>query len=381
MVAYFDNAATSWPKPESVYRAIDTCLRYSSANPGRSGHRMSLEAARIVFEARERVAALFSAPEPERIIFTLNATDALNMALKGLLRPGDHVITSTMEHNSVLRPLYSLRNQGLIELSLAQAKKDGTVEPEALAQHFRAHTALVVLTHASNVTGTINDIGAAARLAHQHGALILVDAAQTAGALPIDVVRQDIDLLAFTGHKSLYGPQGTGGLYVGPRADLRPVREGGTGSRSEELSQPEFLPDKLESGTPNTPGLAGLAAGVDHILSVGLEQVRQHELRLTQLFLKELTKIPEVTVYGPPEPERRVAIVSLNLNSRDPAVLARELDRRFGIMVRASLHCAPLAHRTIGTFPAGTVRFSMGLFNTEEEIAYVLSALSQLAKT
>jgi len=377
---YFDNAATSWPKPEVTPAAMDRYLREIGGSPGRSGHRLSIEAGRLISEAREAVARLFGADDPFRIVFTKNATEALNIAFKGLLKPGDHVITSSMEHNSVMRPLRALEAEGLA-VSVIPCSVRGELDPADIPPAIRPNTRAIILTHASNVTGTILPIGEAGRISHEHGLILIVDAAQTAGALPIAVEEMGIDLLAFTGHKALFGPPGTGGLYIkkGMEEQIQPLMTGGTGSRSEFEEQPAFLPDKFESGTPNTIGLAGLGAGVSWILAKGVDSIRAHEVHLTERFIGGLQEIPGVTLYGPVDPARRTAVVSFNIAGLMPSEAAQELDERFAIMSRPGLHCAPAAHRTIGTFPQGTIRFGFGFFNTPDEIDAALEAIRDLA--
>ncbi|MHB9096873.1 MAG: aminotransferase class V-fold PLP-dependent enzyme [Syntrophales bacterium] len=378
---YFDNAATSWPKPEATPAAMDRYLREIGGSPGRSAHRLSLEAGRIVLEAREAVARLLGADDPFRIVFTKNATEALNIALGGLLRPGDHVITSSMEHNSVMRPLRALAAEG-VAVSVIPCSVRGELDPADIPPAIRPNTRTIILTHASNVTGTILPVGEAGRIAREHGLILIVDAAQTAGALPIAVEEMGIDLLAFTGHKALYGPPGTGGLYIkkGLETQIRPLMTGGTGSRSEFEEQPEFLPDKFESGTPNTIGLAGLGAGVSWILARGVEAIRSREELLTARFIGGLQEIPGVTLTGPVDPSSRTAVVSFNIAGLMPSEAALELDERFAIMSRPGLHCAPAAHRTIGTFPRGTLRFGFGFFNTEAQIDAALGAIRDLSR-
>ncbi|MHB8771137.1 MAG: aminotransferase class V-fold PLP-dependent enzyme [Syntrophales bacterium] len=377
---YFDNAATSWPKPAEVPAAMERYLSRIGASPGRSGHRLSLDAGRVILEAREAMAKLLGADDPLRIVFTKNATEALNIALQGLLNPGDHVITSAMEHNSVMRPLRALEAEG-ISLSVLPCSARGELDPETIGPAIRPNTTAICITHASNVTGTILPIAAAGRIAREHGLVLIVDAAQTAGALPIAVEALGVDLLAFTGHKSLFGPPGTGGLYIraGLESRLRPLIRGGTGSRSEFEEQPLFLPDKFEAGTPNTVGLAGLAAGVSWVLARGVESIRTHEEALTGRFMAGLREIPRIELYGPTEPSQRIAVVSFTVSGLTPSELAQELDERFGVMSRPGLHCAPAAHRAIGTFPQGSVRFGFGPFTTEPEIDTALEALQTLA--
>ena len=378
---YFDNAATSWPKPEATPAAMDRYLREIGGSPGRSAHRLSLEAGRIILEAREAVAKLLGADDPFRIVFTKNATEALNIAFRGLLKPGDHVVTSSMEHNSVMRPLRALEAGG-VAVSVIPCSSRGELDPADIPPMIRPNTRAIILTHASNVTGTILPVGEAGRIARERGLLLIVDAAQTAGAVPIAVEEMGIDLLAFTGHKALYGPPGTGGLYIkkGIETQIGPLMTGGTGSRSEFEEQPEFLPDKFESGTPNTVGLAGLGAGVSWILARGVDTIRAREELLTARFIGGLREIPGVTLMGPVDPSSRTAVVSFNIAGLMPSEAALELDQRFAIMSRPGLHCAPAAHRTIGTFPRGTLRFGFGFFNTEEEIDTALGAIRNLTR-
>jgi len=379
---YFDNAATSWPKPPCVAEAMTRYMGEVGASPGRSGHRLAVEAARRLYDAREAIADLFHAPDPLRVVFGANVTEALNLALNGLLRPGDHVITGSMEHNAVMRPLRALERNG-VQITVVPCSPDGALDPADLAAAVGPATRLIVLNHASNVTGTLLPVADAGRIARQHDLLLLVDAAQTAGAYPIDVQSDAIDLLAFTGHKSLYGPMGTGGLVIGDRVDvhlLQPLKRGGTGSRSEREEQPDFLPDLCESGTPNAVGLAGLAAGTRWVLAQGVERIRAHELALTAQLLSGLAEIPGVTVYGPRDARRQTATVSFVIAGLEHSDVGMRLDDEYAIMCRVGLHCAPAAHRTLGTFPAGTVRFGLGAFNTAEEISAALEAVATLAR-
>ena len=381
-VIYFDNAATSFPKPPQVVEAITHFLLHVGANPGRSGHRLSVEAGRIVYEAREALARLFNVRDPLRIVFGHNVTEAINLALRGLLRPGDHVVTSSMEHNAVMRPLRALERQG-VELTVVPCSPEGFLDPADVERALRPNTRLIVLNHASNVTGTLLPVAEVGRIARRHGTLLLVDAAQTAGVYPIDVGADAIDLLAFTGHKGLFGPMGTGGLYIGPRVPLdefKPLKRGGTGSRSEYEEQPDFLPDKFESGTLNAAGLAGLAAGVRFVLERGVDEIRRHEEELTRLLLNGLSSVEGVSIYGPGDPARQTATVSFNVAGMEPSEVALRLDEQFGVMCRPGLHCAPSAHRTAGTFPMGTVRFSLGYFNTVEEVEKAVAAVRAIAR-
>jgi cysteine desulfurase family protein len=379
-IIYFDNAATSWPKPETTVWAVESCLRETGGSPGRSGHSLSIDAGRVMFNAREALAGLLGIDDPLRIVLTKNATEALNIAIFGLLKPSDHVITSSMEHNSVMRPLRAMEARG-VELTILPCSAVGELDPGVVVPAIKKNTKAIFLTHASNVTGTILSVADIGRIAREHGLVFCVDAAQTAGALPIDIEAMNIDLLAFTGHKSLFGPQGTGGLYIrkGLEQVISPLLRGGTGSRSEYEEQPDFMPDKFESGTPNTAGYAGLTAGIDFILFQGLSTISVHEKSLTELFLQGIGDLDGVTIYGLKDASRRISVVSFNIRGIDPAKAALELDERFGIMSRPGLHCAPSAHRTIGTFPAGAIRFSFGWFNTNEEIHLAVEAVRGLA--
>jgi len=382
-VIYFDNAATSWPKPPGVMPAMNCFMQNVGANPGRSGHRLSIEAGRIVYGARESVARLLNADDPLRIVFGHNATEALNLALHGLLRPGDHVVTSSMEHNSVMRPLRALQSRG-VELTVVPCSVEGFLSLADLEAAIRPNTCMIVLNHASNVVGTLLPVAEVGPIARRHGLLLLVDAAQTAGAYPIDVTSDGIDLLAFTGHKALGGPMGTGGLYIGERVDLsrlRVLKQGGTGSRSELEEQPTFLPDMCESGTPNAMGLAGLAAGVVYVLEKGVDAIRTQEVSLTSMLIEGLQEVSGVSLYGSQDAAHQTATVSFNISGLEPSEVGLRLDETHGIMCRVGLHCAPAAHKTTGTFPRGTVRFGLSHFNTEEEVHEALQAVREIAET
>ncbi len=376
---YLDHAATSWPKPPAVLHAMADFL-VRGGNPGRAGHRLSIEAGRIVYNVRETLANFFNAPDPLKVIFTANATQAINLCLYGILGPGDHVITSSMEHNAVMRPLRDLEKKG-IELTVISCARDGSVAPESFASALRPSTRMVVVTHASNVVGTILPIHEIARIVHQAGALLLVDAAQTAGVVPIDMGAMGIDLLAFTGHKGLQGPQGTGGLIIGSAAhpeEMKPLWRGGTGSRSEFEIQPEDLPDKFESGTLNGPGIAGLGAGLQYIMERGIEAIRAREIELTRRLIEGLANMDGVDIYGPADVTRRTSIVSFTAARHRVSEIGLRLDDEFGILSRVGLHCAPAAHRTIGTFPDGTVRLALGLEATKEEVDLAVDAVNKI---
>ena len=378
-IVYFDNAATSWPKPQETMDAMYLFAAHTGANPGRSGHSLSVQAAREVMDTREALAELLCVQDMLRIIFTRNATESLNLVFKGLLHKGDHVITSSMEHNSVMRPLRGLESQG-VKLSVVQCAPTGELDPGDIRAAIMRGTRMIVLTHASNVTGTLMPVSEVGSIAREHGIVFCVDAAQTAGSVPIDVQSMNIDILVFTGHKALFGPQGTGGLYLGPglEHELTPLVMGGTGSLSEFEKQPDFLPDKYESGTPNAMGLAGLGAGVRFLQRQGLASVRAREEELKEQLIEGLRNIRGVHVYGPKDMARSIANVSFTMESTSPSEVTLALDEFYGIMSRPGLHCAPSAHRTIGTFPGGTVRFSLGYFNTSDQVSYALQAVSDL---
>ena len=375
---YLDNAATSFPKPESVYQALDRFARTDLANPGRAGHKMALAAERALDDTRHLLNQLFHGEAPERFVFTLNCTDALNMAFKGALAEGDHVITSDLEHNSVSRPLRKMELDGRISLTRLSADAGGTLDPDQVRQAITPKTRLIALTHASNVLGTIQPIQEIGRIGRERDLLFLVDGAQTAGVVPIDVQAMHIDLLAFPGHKSLFGPTGTGALYVGPRTQLRAWREGGTGGDSSSETQPRELPYFLEGGTPNVLGVAGLAAGVKYIAEQGMANIHHHEMRLLQRLWGRLDEIPGIKVFGHRDSSRRVATVSFHSETLPAAELGGVLDEAFDIAIRPGLHCAPYIHRAIGTFPEGSVRVSPGAFSTEADIDKLANALGEI---
>ena len=379
---YLDNAATSWPKPPAVVAAVVRYLEQVGANPGRSGHSLSIDAGRMVDSARESVSELFHVRNPLQIVFGANCTEALNLALCGWLRPGDHVITSSMEHNSVMRPLRQLETEG-VALTVVPCGPDGTLDSALIEAAIRPNTTLIAISHASNVVGTLLPVAEIGQIARKHGLLLLVDAASTAGAIPIDIEADHIDLLAFAGHKSLLGPTGTGGLVIGERVDisrLRPLKRGGTGSRSEAEMQPEFLPDKFESGTLNVMGLAGLDAGVRWLLEQGVGSMRAHHQQITQSLIDGLREIVGVQVYGTLDAIKQVSTLSFTIDGVSPSEAGFYLDDEFNIQCRVGLHCAPAAHRTIGTFADGTIRFAPGVFTSGDDVALALDAVRQIAR-
>jgi len=380
---YCDNSATSFPKPDAVHEAMLRYAREVGASAGRGAYREALECAEILSGCRARLCRLFAAERPESFIFTLNATDGLNLAIKGLLGPGDHAITTWMDHNSVLRPLNALHRRLGVETTFVPCdSQTGLVDPERIRQAIRPRTRLIACVHASNVTGTVQPIAEVGRIAREHEIPFLVDAAQSVGHLSINVQELPIDVMAFPGHKALLGPLGTGVLYVRPGLEHRldTVREGGTGSLSEQPHQPEFLPDRFEAGSHNAIGIAGLSAGLEWILDRGTAALRRHEEQLIERFLGGISGLRRVTVYGPREPARRVAVFSIRIDGLEPAELSAVLESQFGILTRSGLHCAPLAHRTIGTYDlGGTTRISFGPFTTLEDVDEVVRAVSRVA--
>lgn len=378
MEVYLDTAATSRKKPEGVYEAMDHFMRRIGASPGRSVHGPGLAASRIVADAREKLAKLLGTTDASRIVFTLNCTEALNLAIKGTLKQDSHVVTTSVEHNSVTRPLSALMQQRGVTVTRAKADAAGLTDLDDLAACLKPETALIVMTHASNVTGTIQPIEECGRIAREHGVPFLVDAAQTAGCLPIDLAALPVDMLALSGHKGLMGPQGVGALYIAEAVQPEPLKQGGTGSASGEQTQPEMIPDKYESGTPNTPGIAGLSASLDFLLQETVPKVRSAICDLGRAALRGLEGLDGVVLFGPRDMDLNVGVFSFTVEDRDIAVVARTLEGRYGIMTRVGLQCAPAAHRTIGTYPAGTIRASIGCFTTAQETAYFVACLREL---
>ena len=377
---YLDNAATTFPKPEIVYKTMDTFYRTLGANPGRSGHKRAVAAEKEIEDTRLAAARLFGIKDSKRFIFAYNATDAINMGIKGLLKPGDHAITSNLEHNAVSRALDGLERKKGVTVTKVGNTMEGFIDPNDVKNAITPRTRLIVLTHAPNVLGTIQPIREIGEIARERGVVFMVDAAQTAGVCEIDVDALFVDMLAFTGHKGTLGPTGTGGLYVGERASLEPWREGGTGFEPASLSQPEELPYKLESGTPNTVGIAGLRAGIEYVMSRGISAIRTHERRLLQKLITALQDDKRFVLYGTKDVSKKVGILSLNVKGYRPAEVGAILDQSFDIAVRPGLHCAPFAHQRLGTFPDGTVRVSPGCFSTEEEIDQLITVLVRIAE-
>ena len=375
---YLDNAATTLQKPQCVIDAVAQAMT-SLGNAARGAHGSALSASRAVYETRCKVARLLGCPLPENVIFTANSTEALNIALNGIFNPGDHVITTDLEHNSVLRPLYRLEKQGIIELSFVAADCLGRVKVEDFASLIRPNTRAVVCTHASNLTGNMVDVAAVGAIARQHGLLLIVDASQTAGAVPIDMEAMGIDILCFTGHKGLMAPQGTGGLCIREGVQVRPFKVGGSGVHSYDPEQPMEYPTRLEAGTLNTHGIAGLSAALDFLEKTGIETIREKEMALMRRFYEGARKIEGITVYGDFSGER-TAVVALNIRDYDSGAVADALYEEFSIATRAGAHCAPRMHMALGTVDQGAVRFSFSWFNTEAEVDAAVKALAALAE-
>ncbi|MEA1960652.1 MAG: aminotransferase class V-fold PLP-dependent enzyme [Bacillota bacterium] len=375
---YMDNAATSFPKPECVYDAMDHFNRYMGGNPGRGSNQETLQAGSLLMETRDLLSRLFNIEDASQIAFTSNITESLNLGLKGLLQTGDHVITTSMEHNAVARPLYVMNKKG-IEWTTVPCFQDGSLDPEEIRKAIQPNTKLICALHASNLTGTIMPIREIGRIAHDHDIPFMLDSAQTAGVLPIDVQQDRIDILCFTGHKGLLGPQGTGGIYINPDLEISTVKEGGTGSFSEYLEHPGFMPDHLEAGTLNTPGIVGLSAGVKFILDQGNDAILKHERMVTQRLLNGLTTIKGVHIYGPQDANKQTAVAAINLEGMDCGDVSMQLDYEYGIVTRSGLHCTPLAHRTIRTLELGACRLSPGFLTKPEQIDYVIQAVDAIA--
>ncbi|MGL5640842.1 MAG: aminotransferase class V-fold PLP-dependent enzyme [Paraclostridium sp.] len=376
---YLDNAATTFPKPRQVYEAVLDCMENYGANPGRAGHKLAMRAGREIYECRENIAKLLNVTNPMSIVFTHNATDSLNLAIKGVVNSGDHIITTSVEHNSVIRPIKALEKKG-VENTIVKCDEYGQLNPEDIKKAIKPNTKLIVTTHASNVCGTIIDIESVGNIAKENNILYLVDASQTLGVYDVDVQKLNVDMIAAPGHKCLLGPQGTGILYIRDGINVNILKEGGTGSNSEELFQPNMMPDRYESGTHNTPGIAGLNAGVKFVLETGIDKIREHEEQLCEYMLNKLKEVPNIKIYGPIDSKKRAAVISINIGDIDSGELTFILDDMYDIETRSGIHCSPLAHETLGTLRQGTVRFSLGYFNTKEEIEKTIEALKEIEK-
>ena len=375
---YLDSSATSFLKPpqvaEAVFRSFNTI-----GNAGRGAHAPTLNASRLIYDTREKLAALFGTPDPSRIAFTCNATEALNIAIHGAIHPGEHVITTACEHNSVLRPLYLKEKEGT-ELTIIPADKKGRIRYDLLESSVKSNTSAIVLTHASNLSGNVTDLAFVSNFAKKHGLLLIVDASQTAGSLPINVVKMGIDILCFTGHKGLFGPQGTGGLYVREGLTLSPLKSGGSGIHSFDRQHPTDMPTALEAGTLNGHGIAGLNAGLDYSLSTGVKNIHAKEISLARRFVNGISDISDLKLYGDIDAPLRTPIISLNIGNMSSASVSDILWEDYEICVRAGAHCAPLMHKTFGTEKQGAVRFSFSCFNTEAEIDAAIQAMHEIAE-
>lgn len=376
---YLDNAATSWPKPSQVIQAMADFMKRGCANPGRSAHDMSRQADDAVFHTRELLAKLFNIRDPMRIALLPNATYALNMAIHGVLSAGARVVSTMMEHNSVLRPLKTLERDGVIRLELIEPDRLGRISIQSIKRAVTKDTTLFCMSLSSNVTGAIMPFAEAGGHCRANHTLFLLDAAQGAGVIPIDVEEMKIDLLAFPGHKSLLGPQGTGGLYVREGVPIRPIIQGGTGSFSDQVTQPSVFPDILESGTLNVPGIAGLGKGISFILELGIESILAKKQQLLKILLAGLEKEERITVFSP-QPEQNSGILALTIEDMDSSEVGYILNKSFGICVRNGLHCAPYAHQALGTRERGLVRLSPGFFNNENEMDLTVKALQRIAR-
>ena len=384
-VIYFDNAATSWPKPACVAQAMSAFLANEAANPGRAGHRMAVAAEKRLDRVRKQLADLSGNRDPSRVIFTSSCTDALNIALRGLVREGDHVVTTTLEHNSISRPLEALSRRGFITLTRVEfSPATGTIDPDDVRRAMTSRTRLVAMTHASNVLGTLQPVEAVGKLAREHGARFVIDVAQSIGLADVDMRKTDADAIAFPGHKGLLGPTGTGALCLSARIspeDILPFREGGTGGDSASPTQPAIFPHWLEAGTPNTVGIAGLEAAIDFVVERGSAQLLAHERAAIARIIEAIADLPKIRLFGPKSAENRAGALSIAIDRYSSQEATNILDESFGIAVRPGLHCAPYAHRAIGTFPDGTVRISPGPFTTDDDVAALVAALGEIANS
>lgn len=379
-IIYLDNGATSYPKPEEVYQFMDYFYRNYGVNPGRSGYDLCLEAGEMVENTRRMLTEFFNGDDPNRLCFAYNSTDALNLAIFGLLEPGDHAITTTLEHNSVLRPLYHLSLDG-VEVDYVPFNKDGFVEPDEIKRKFKKNTKVVVVNHASNVIGTVQPIKEIGRLCHEKGITFVIDASQSAGKVPIDMKDMNIDVVCFTGHKSLLGPTGIGGLCVGENVNIKIKRAGGTGVRSAQRTHLEEYPYRLEYGTPNVLGIAGLHAGLKWIQEKGLENIHHHEMRLTEMLVNGLRQIDGVILYCQEDLRNHISVIAFNIEGMEAQDVGIMLDADYNIACRTGLHCAPLVHEQLGTDKIkGAVRFGIGPFNTEEHIKTAIEAVREIAE-
>ncbi|MBV4419842.1 aminotransferase class V-fold PLP-dependent enzyme [Clostridium tyrobutyricum] len=381
MAIYLDNAATSYPKPDIVMDKMYYFMKNIGATAGRGAYKSEIESDRLVYNCRNNLCKLFNFDKPSNVVFTYNITEALNLAINGILEDGDHVITSSLEHNSVTRPLNILEKTKNIQISKVPCNAYGLTNPNDIENLIEQNTKLIIFTHASNVIGTIQPIKQIGEIARKHNILFLVDSAQTAGSYPIDVKEYNIDLLAFTGHKSLLGPTGTGGLIINCNSDIKTLKAGGTGVDSKYPYQPEYLPNKFESGTLNVVGIVGLSEGVNYINNISISSIREKEHILTEYALKTLKEIPNIIIYGPKSADKIVGVISFNIKGIPCDEVGFQLDKTYNIMVRVGFHCAPTAHRIIGTYNTGCVRIGIGYFNTKSDIDILAESLTELSKT
>lgn len=376
---YFDNAATSYPKPASVLDSMIKYVKDIGSNVNRSSYKSAYDAEDILYETRQLLCNMFNGDDCKNVVFTANITTSLNIILKGLLKEGDHILTSSMEHNAVMRPLAQLASKG-ISFDTIPCFSDGSLDISSISSLLRPNTKAIVMTHASNICGTLMPISDVGKFCNENNLYFILDSAQSAGLLPIDMKAMYIDILTFTGHKALLGPQGIGGFILNENMInlIEPLISGGTGSISHTLNVPEFMPDRFESGTLNIPGIYGLNASLKYINNIGMENILKKELKLTQIFLNELSEINDIKVYGRKDILNRVAVISIDIPNRDLSDISYILDEKYGIQTRVGLHCSPIAHQTLGTYPQGTIRFSFGHNNNLEEIKYCIQALKEI---
>jgi cysteine desulfurase/selenocysteine lyase len=380
-VIYLDNAATTFPKPRTILEAMLETYSHMGVSPGRGSYDLAAEAEELVMKTRQKLAQFFGAPDPNRVIFASNATDALNLAMQGLFEPGDHVVSTRLEHNSVLRPLHHLHQRGLIEYDLVPFDNRGFIDPEAIAKAIRSDTRLVICCHASNVLGTVQSIPELGRVCNERNVPLLIDAAQSAGMIPIDMGAWQVSAVAFTGHKSLLGPTGIGGLVVDPELDIQTTRFGGTGVNSKSLIHTQTYPHRLEAGTINLLGVIGLSKGLDFLMAEGLNAIHHGEMELLTRLRDGLSALDRLTLYCQEDLSEHVGIITANVQGIKPEDVGAILDADFGIAVRTGLHCAPLVHETLGTYPQGGVRFSLGPFNTKDDIDRIIEAMGMIARS
>ncbi|TYQ15595.1 UNVERIFIED_CONTAM: cysteine desulfurase family protein [Acetivibrio alkalicellulosi] len=377
---YLDNAATSYPKPDKVLEEMLRCMKYYCANPGRGSHKMSLESGRAILNARQIISSFFNIKNPMNIVFTKNATEAINIAITGVLKPGDHVVTTCMEHNSVIRPLKLMEKANNVEVSIIKGNEFGEIDAEDIKKAIKKNTKLIVSTLSSNVNGIIMPVKEIGTIAHNKGILYLIDGSQGAGSFKIDVNELNVDMLAFPGHKGLLGPQGTGGLYIREGIKVCPIMTGGTGSNSESFAQPEIYPDVHESGTLNTPGIVGLACGIEFINSVGIEEINKQKHKLIKKIYEGIIQLKNVNVYSRVEKTKNSGIVAFNFNGILSSEISYIFDKVYNIACRSGLHCSPLSHETLKTIKTGAVRISVGFFNTEKEIEILLNSIREISE-